>query len=152
ATLGLPDGATSVGTIRFVVVTNVFQNVPEYNTQGSPVYGNNTATYTETSTLAAYADLEVTGLSVTPATGLQSGNTVTVNWNDVNIGNKAAGAFTDAVNIYRVNADQSLTLLTSAFPSGPTGLAIGATSARSATLRLPDGSASVGTIRFAVTT
>ena len=104
------------------------------------------------STLAHYADLQVSGLVVTPASGLYSGDVVTVNWNDVNGGTATAGAFTDTVKAYRVNADNSLTLLTSASVANPSGLAAGATAAQTATLQLPDGPTSVGTIHFVVTT
>src|SRR5262249_55512371 len=106
----------------------------------------------ETSTLAPYADLSVSNFVVTPATGLYSGDTVSVAWTDANGGTGEAAAFTDTVKAYRVNADQSLTLLTSATLSVPSGLAVGASAARTATLHLPDGPASVGTIRFVVTT
>ena len=48
-------------------------------------------------------DLQATGVSVSPDSGLQSGNTVTVSWSDSNAGTQAeSGPFIDAVNVYRV--------------------------------------------------
>src|SRR5262249_2982224 len=81
------------------------------------------------------------------------GDNVTIRWNDTNIGTGAAGgAFSDSVNVYHVNTDGSLTLLTSGTVAGQANLAAGASAAQTFSLRLPDGSAGAGTIRFVVTT
>src|SRR5262249_40929930 len=97
--------------------------------------------------------LQVTTLAVPPATGLQSGAAVTVSWSDRNAGTSAAaGYFTDTVNVYKVNPDQSLTLLATGNVPGPASLAVGASAAQSFSFHLPDGAAGVGTIRFKVTT
>ena len=50
------------------------------------VFASNTSSQTVTSTVAAYPDLKVTGLGVSPSSGLQSGDSLTVVWSDSNSG------------------------------------------------------------------
>src|SRR5262249_43917002 len=98
------------------------------------------------STLAPYPDLQVANLAVTPTTGLQSGNTVAFAWDDVNTGTgPVSDGYTDQLQAYRVNASGSTTLIAVGYLTGTVGH-------NTATLRLPDGAAAVGTIRLAVTT
>ena len=147
ATLRLPDGAAGEGTIRFLVTTDSGRSVLEYDAQGNPAYGNNTAAAPdEISTLAPYPDLQVANLVVSPTTGLQSGNTVTFAWDDVNTGTGPVSArLHRPAQAYRVSADGSTTLIAAGYLTGTVGH-------NTATLRLPDGAAAVGTIRLAVTT
>ncbi len=147
----LPNGVAGTGDIRITVTTDYYQSVKEYDSNGNAAYGNNTSSIDATSTLAHYADLLVSGLSVNPANGLQSGDQATVSWTDANSGNAAAGAFTDSISAARVNADGSLTPLTSTTVA-ESGLAASGSIPQSVTLQLPDGSIAVGDIRFTVTT
>src|SRR5208337_1413362 len=102
--LTLPDGARGVGQIQFSVTTDYYNQVLEYNTAGpggtSTAESNNTTSLTLTSTLAVYPDLTVSNLGVSPSSGLQSGNGLTVQWNDSNIGTAVVdGPFVDHVVI-----------------------------------------------------
>src|SRR5207247_2086601 len=93
----LPDGDPGVGNLRVSVTADASQTVPEFDATGNPAFGNNTATLAAASTLAAYPDLQVTGLSINPLT-LQTGDQVTVSWNDQNSGAGAvAAAFVDYI-------------------------------------------------------
>ena len=125
----LPDGATGVGNLRVVVTVNSNSAETEYNTGGTAQANNTSAPLTFASTLANYADLIVkpNTLSVQPASP-QSGNQLTVNWNDQNVGDGAvSAAFYDYVLVQRVNPDNSLTYIASGIPNGNATLAAGAT-------------------------
>ena len=151
----LPNGASGTGTFQVTVATDYYQTVKEYDSNGNPAYGNNTATTSFSSTLASYADLTVKSgsLSVLPGS-LQSGNQATVNWMDQNIGNAAVNAsFYDYVLVQRVNPDNSLTYIASGDVNGNNTLAAGATSgAQSFNFTLPDGSPGVGNFVVTLTT
>src|SRR5262249_48000205 len=139
ATLHLPNGAGGTGTIRFLVTVDSNHTLPEYDTQGNSAFGNNATTLDRTSTLAPYPDLHVENLTISPATGLQSGNTVTFNWDDVNGGTGPVTAgYTDTYQAYHVNANGSTTLIAVGYLTGTLGH-------NSATLHLPDGNSSAGT-------
>ena len=63
-----------------------------------------------TSTAAAYPDLQVANLAVSPATGVESGGTIAVSWDDANTGNGAvSGAYTDSLTV--INTTTAATLL-----------------------------------------
>src|SRR5262249_9708472 len=86
----LPDGAAGGGSLKVVVTVNANNAEAEYNPAGTAT-GNNVSTpLVFPSTLANYADLIVQAgsLAVTPASP-QSGDQVTVTWNDQNQGNAA---------------------------------------------------------------
>src|SRR5262249_43898686 len=72
----LPDGAPGVGNFLVSVPTDSGQTVKEYDSNGNPAYGNNTATLSFSSTLASYPDLQVLNLAVDSASVLQSGGKV----------------------------------------------------------------------------
>ena len=150
----LPDGAAGVGNIKVIVTVNANNAIAEYNTAGT-AQSNNNASTNFTSILANYADLTVKpgSLSVAPSSP-QSGNQVTVTWNDQNIGDGAVNAaFYDYVLVQTVNADNSLTYISSGSPSGNSTLAAGATSAQqSFTFALPNGTTGTGNFRVTVTT
>src|SRR5262249_26460536 len=88
----IPDRLAGVGTLHVTVITDSGNAVHEYNS-GNTGESNNTATLDRNSTLAPYADLQVTGLSVTPDSGITSGTTLTLNWNDSNTGNAPASGW-----------------------------------------------------------
>jgi hypothetical protein len=127
-TFTLPDGAAGAGNFQTTVTTGYGQSIKEYDSNGNPAYGNNTATTTFASTLASYADLTIPSgsLTVTSPAIPQSGNPVTIAWNDQNIGNAAVNAaFNDDVLVQKVNADNSLTTVASGFVSGNSTLTVG---------------------------
>ena len=78
---------------------------------------------------------------------------MTVTWNDKNQGDAAVeGAFSDSVLVQQVNGS-SVTTITSGTVSGPSPLAVGATSGtQSFSFTLPSGAAVTGDIRVTVTT
>ncbi len=93
-TFQLPNGPAGVGNLLVSVTTDYYDSIPEYY-PGGVGYTNNTTIITAVSTLAAYPDLQVTGLSITPSS-LESGDSVTVSWNDANTGNgPVSGSFSD---------------------------------------------------------
>ena len=83
----LPDGVTSVGDLRFTLTTDFYDYVFERK-NGAPAENNNSASITRPATLAAYADLQVENLSVTPSAP-ESGQPITIAWQDVNRGTNA---------------------------------------------------------------
>ncbi len=151
----MADGASGVGNMRITVTTDYYQTVKEYDASGNPAYGNNSASTTFTSTLANYADLKVQSgsLVVQQPSNVQSGNQVTVGWNDQNVGDAAVSTgYTDYVLVQRVNADKSLTYIASGTVAGNSSLGVNATSAQTFSFTLPDGLAGTGDIRVNVTT
>jgi len=149
----LPDGAAGTGTFLVTVTTDSGQTVKEYNSNGNQAYGNNTNSGRFSSTLADYADLTVANVAVQSPASPQSGNQVTVGWDDENIGNAAVNAaFTDYVLVQQVNADNSTTTIAGGYVSGDSALAAGAASQQTFSFTLQDGAAGVGNFLLTVTT
>ncbi len=103
-----------------------------------------------------FPDLIVATVSVSPPSGLQSGGAATVQWLDQNIGTGPVDrSFTDRVTIRHavtgiILADSTLFYDESNPSNG--AIAPGATRQRQLTVRLPDGTASVGVLQLTVTT
>src|SRR5262249_46340124 len=97
--------------------------------------------------------LQVTNLASSPAAGLQSGSTLTLNWNDVNSGNvPAAAARADQAVIKNVTTGVTLTTATVHYDEPTYGpLAPGASLARQFTYALPDGANGAGDLQVTVT-
>jgi hypothetical protein len=149
----LPDGAAGVGNFLITVTTDSGQTVKEYTSTGNTAYGNNTSTGNFTTTLGNYADLMVANIAVQSPASPQSGNQVTVGWNDDNIGDGAVNsAFNDSVLVQKVNSSNSYTTIASGNVSGNAALAAGGTSPRTFAFTLPDGAAGAGTFLVTVTT
>ena len=154
-TVQLPDGSAGTGNLKITITTDYYNQVFEYNSSGT-AESNNTAVVTGTSVLAGYPDLQVTGFGVTPTTGVQSGASLVLNWQDSNTGTAAVNAaFTDHVVI--VNSTTGQTLATTDLPYNPTAagnspIAAGGSLARQYDYTLPLGSAGAGNIQFTVTT
>ncbi len=97
-TFQLPNGPPGVGNLLVSVTTDYYDTILEYY-PGGVGYTNNTTTITAVSTLAAYPDLQVSGLTVVTANP-ESGQPVTVDWNDANTGNgPVSGSFSDSVTV-----------------------------------------------------
>ncbi len=152
----LPTGSAGAGDIRITVTTDTYHTVKEYDASGNAAYGNNALSTDVTSTLPPYPDLQVTGLTVGPTTGLQSGGTLAVTWIDADTGTgPVTGAFTDHVVVK--NLTTGLTLATADLPYDPTAagngpIAVGGSVARAFNYTLPLGSAGAGQIQVTVTT
>jgi hypothetical protein len=112
ATLRLPDGPGGTGTLTVSVTVDALNNIAEQSASGQAEL-NNTSSTTVTSTLAAYADLQVTGLTIAPTDGWTPGSTVTVNWNTVNAGNAATqGSWNELVSVRDLTTGATLLLAT----------------------------------------
>ena len=151
----LPNGGAAQGQLQVTVTTDYYNQVFEYNAAGT-AQSNNSASVTVTSSLAAYPDLQVTGLTATPASGLQSGQTLTVDWSDANTGNGPVdGSFYDHVVIQNTTtganlATQDLLYDPTAFGNGD--LAAGGSRSRQFVFDLPPGTPGAGQIEVTVTT
>ncbi len=145
----LPDGTPGIGTVQVTVTTNATGSLFEDN-PGHTAQSNNTATTTATATAGPYPDLQVTGLTTTPATGLQSGQSVTLQWNDTNTGNAGTGTppWVDAVLVKNLTTN---TILLSTTITGGSNLGAGQSAAQHYMFRLPAGNASVGQLQFTIT-
>jgi len=149
----LPDGPGGAGQLAFRVRTDLYNAVPEFNPSGTGE-SNNLAVIARTSTLAAYPDLQVTNLAVTPA-NLQSGVGVTVTWENTNSGNASVEApFYDRIFVRNRTTAETLVNTTLYYnpavaTNGPIGA--GQSRARNYSFTLPNGSRGVGEIEFTVT-
>ncbi len=97
--------------------------------------------------------LAVSGLATTPASGLQSGMSVVVQWTDTNTGTQAAsGSFTDQVVVTNTTTGDVLATGTVLYNAASLGnLAAGAAVTQQYTFTLPNGDPGVGQIQFTVT-
>ena len=150
----LPGGTAGTGQIQFTVVVNANHAVFEYNSNGTAT-SNNSASITQPAALGNYPDLQVTALSVTPSSSLQSGGSLTVNWNDSNTGTAAAGtSWVDSLVIKNTTTGQTLTTVTLPYNIGATAnapLGTGQSAPQRYTFPLPDGAAGAGQIEATVT-
>src|SRR5205807_7035315 len=125
------------------------------NANGTGETNNFTTSENVTSTLAQYPDLQVSSVALSPSSGLQSGNALTVNWTDANTGNKATAAgWYDRVVV--LNRSTGKTVLDTAISYNPSvngngPIAVGDHRDRSTTFTLPDGPAGVGDLQATVT-
>src|SRR5262249_53982298 len=122
------------------------------------VFHSDTSSKTITSALTAYPDLTVVDLGISPASGLESGDMLTVVWSDANILGTAAvsSPFVDHVIITNTTtnqtlATQDLTYDPAAAGNGPIG-AGQKTQPRHLTFTLPQGTPGAGLIQFTVIT
>src|SRR5262249_9229882 len=115
---------------------------------------NNTASVTQTSTLALYPDLHVTNLHVAPATGAQSGTALTITWEDSNTGDGAVTtSFFDLETIHNDTLNQNLRIHATPYAAAATGaIPAGGSKARQYSFPLPDGDAGAGHISVTVKT
>lgn len=101
-------------------------------------------------------DMIVTGVGVTPASGVKSGQGITVGWTVQNTGGApTASSFTDRVTIRNTGSGQILvnsTLLYDATVGGNGPIAPGTSRVRQLAVTLPDGPVSVGTLEVTVST
>jgi hypothetical protein len=152
----LPDGSPGVGSLLVTITVDSNNTIPEFNTGGT-AESNNVATASIASTIAAYPDLQVSQVTFSPSSGLQSGNALTVNWTDANTGNKAtATSWYDSVVITRTNASGTQTLYSGTVYYDPTAqgngnVAAGDSRSHSLPITLPDGVSGTGTITATVT-
>ena len=144
----LPDGSAGTGNLKITITTNIYNEVFEQNAAGT-AQTNNNGTTTGTAALAPYADLQVTSLGVTPGTGLLSGGSLVLGWNDSNTGTGATtGTFNDHVVIVNTTTGQTLAtadVLYDPAASGNGAIAAGDKRARAFPFNIPAGSAGTAT-------
>ena len=97
--------------------------------------------------------LAVSKLTTTPASGLQSGTSLVVQWTDTNTGTvPASGSFTDQVVITNTTTGDVVATGDVLYNAASLGnLAAGASVTQQYTISLPNGAAGVGQIQFTVT-
>ncbi|MCB1943603.1 MAG: hypothetical protein KDI53_16430, partial [Candidatus Accumulibacter sp.] len=153
-TYQLPDGLRGVGQIQVTVSIDSSQTIFENNAGGTGE-GNNSAVLTRNSALAAYPDLQVSGLGIDGPDGVVSGGVVTVRWDDGNAGSGAtAGSWTDLLVVK--NSSTGETLVSRALAYDPTlagngNIAAADKRARQYSFQLPDGASGVGQLLLTVT-
>ena len=104
----IPDGNAGAGNLRIQITTDAANGVTEVNAGGTGE-SNNTTFIDVTSLLAAYPDLQVTDLTITPAPGWGPGTLVSVSWTTRNQGNVAtSGSWVETVNVLNLTTGQSL--------------------------------------------
>ncbi len=106
--------------------------------------------------LLTAANLGVTDLAVTPSSGMQSGDAVTVRWRVVNTGSGATPkGFSDRVTVLNRQTGEVLVATRTYYDPqayGNAPIAPGGHVDRSITLQLPEGPAAVGDLEFLVET
>jgi hypothetical protein len=146
----LPKGPPGAGNLEAIITVNAYGNQYEANGTGD-AQSNNTAALSFSSTLAAYPDLQITGLIVTNSQ-LQSGGVVGLVWNDTNTGNgSVSNSFYNEIMVVNQTTAQTLvnavvTDDAAAAPIGP-----GQSARRQFSFVLPDGEAGSGPLQVTVT-
>ncbi|HMC68018.1 MAG TPA: CARDB domain-containing protein, partial [Mycobacteriales bacterium] len=141
-------GLAADGTFEFSVNVDSGNALFELNAAGT-AETNNLAKLT----VASAADLTVANLRVDNA-AVQSGDQVTVRWDDVNAGVRpAATSWNDHVVVVNTRTNETLANALVAFDATPTGggaLVPGAARARSFSFHVPDGARGGGLLRITV--
>ena len=125
----LPNGVAAVGQIQFTVTADYDQNVS--TPAGEP---NDTATLTESSTLAPYPELVPSAIS--PIATAYPGEQTSIGWTLTNTGStSASGPWTEQVFLATDSAGDAPTLLAAQSFSG--SLPVGQSVARSINVQIP---------------
>ena len=145
----LPTGNAGAGTLSIAVTTNSQGSLFEYNSGGT-ASNNNITTLTATATLAPYPDIQVTGLTTVPASGVQSGQSISLQWSDSNSGTApTTGLFTDHIKV--VNMTTGQTLVDADQTGTQASIATGSSAARTYSLQLADGPNGAGQLQITIT-
>ena len=145
----LPNGLG--GNYFLFVQTDANNNIPEFIYESNNIRrSDNTFAITP-----AGPDLQIAGLSTTPVSP-QSGQQVTVGWNDTNTGTASTptgGNFVDHVTVVNTTTGQTLATQDVAYNAATSGvIAAGSSALRSFSFTLPDGNAGAGNLSITVTT
>ncbi len=146
----LPDGPSGAGRMQAIVTVNAYGNQYEANNSVNAQL-NNTESIALVSTLAAYPDLQITGLALTNSQ-LRSGNVAGLVWNDANTGTGSASSqFYDQILVVNQTTAQTLvnTVLVDNAAIAP--IAAGQSVPRQFSFALPDGPPGAGTLRIVIT-
>ena len=114
------------------------------------------STLSLTSTLAFYPDLQVANLRFSPASGIQSGQTVLVRWDDANTGTgPTTASWNDKVTVVNLATGEILVngaLVAYSNLGGTRNVGAGTSVAQQYSFKLPDGDRGAGTLRVTVQT
>ena len=149
AIIRLVGGARGSGNLRFQVDTDVTNAV----TEPGLFELNNSANTTVASAYTPYPDLQVDTLSVSPANGWATGDTVTLRWRERNSGDAATGtAWSDNVLVRNLNSGGVVLNATQSYdPALEGALGVGASRERSYTFTWPGGVVGSGQFEFVIT-
>lgn len=147
----LPNSGDSVGPLRVVVSSDAGNTIAEGNGAGD-AETNNAAEATLDVTLAPAVDLAVSDLALSPATGIASGDTVTVSFTVTNNGQLPAdAAWSDRIEVFNVDRGEVVaTRLIGYDPAADGELAVGQSVGRSAAITIPDFDPGIGELEFRV--
>ncbi len=149
--LQLPNGAAGAGQLQITVTNDINNQVVKFNSNGT-TETSSTATVTATSSLASYPDLHATGVAIDPSSVLQSGGTVTVDWNDSNVGDgPASGNWYDNVAVVNTTTGQTLANANVTRSGSGGTLGAGQAEAHQYSFTLPNGTAGAGQLSIKVT-
>ena len=150
-TLTLPDGNRGAGDLIFRVTTDVENSVAEQGSGGTAEL-NNSASATVPSVLSPYADLQISGLEVSPAGGWAAGSQVILRWRETNTGvGPTTASWSDSIQVRNTSISQTVFQGVLAHDATVLGaLAAGAFRDRELTLVWPAGTAGIGRFEFAV--
>ena len=136
------------GHFLVTVTTNSNQSIYEDNAQG---HANAVQNDISSTTFDATRDLQVASLAVASPPSPQSGNLVTIGWNDTNTGNLATtGSWIDSITVLNTTTGVTLVNPTNV-PYNGANIQPGGQAAQSYSFTLPSGSAGVGSIKVLVT-
>ncbi len=146
----LPDGPIATGSLEIEVTADTFNQVFELTAVASGE-SDNTAVTSLTSTLAPYPDLRAANVTVTP-TSPQSGQEITVRWEDRNDGVTPANvSWQDRIQIVNPASGSTLLETTLGYSTATLGpLTNGTSRIRQQLFRLPNGLAGSGPLRAVV--
>ena len=147
----LPDGLPGAGNIVVTITTDAQDNVVESFGADVPE-SNNDLSFSFTSNLPPYPDLVVSSPLATPDS-LQTGEELELTWTVENIGTAAVSMdFDQRVRVVRRSSGQTLVNTVVPYNVAVGGVIdIGGTKAQTETLRIPDGSDSVGELDITIT-
>ena len=142
----VPGGIPETDNIQVTVLADSNHSMTEASTTDKTAYTTFTATLTS-------PDLVVGSLSMNPSS-TQSGNTITINWDDNNIGDGAATeSFSDQIRIVNLTTGQTILNTTIGYNESTSGIIdAGGSAAQSYNFGLPNGSAGTGNLQITVTT
>jgi hypothetical protein len=143
-TIQLPEGASAAGRLSFTVLTDADNVIKESNLT-STAESNNAMVAEVDVALSAYVDLVIEGVTLTPASDFQPGQSVAAHWTTANRGNKIADvAWNERLELRNLSTNELVAgvLAQDALIDG--ALAVNGTRQRSAQFTWPGGVSASG--------
>lgn len=153
--VAIPDGNPGAGNLEVTVTTDTLNGIFEQNGGGTGE-ANNASSINITTTLAPYPDLQVAGITATPASGWQTGSVVTLHWVTTNSGTRATtGSWNESVVVRNTNTSQTILNTSTNYAADEPGngdLAPNGSRLRTLSFVMPVDASAVGAFEVAVTT